>query len=110
MLDEAEIAAAAILLRDAAPEAELFLFGSYARGEAHSGSDLDLLVVEPEVHARRHEIARLKGVLARPGIRADVVVVDRETFEGWLRTPGMILPEPNCPYGCVRAIRFGIRF
>ncbi|HYW47855.1 MAG TPA: nucleotidyltransferase domain-containing protein [Bryobacteraceae bacterium] len=109
MPGEAEIRAAAAILRQAAPEAEVFLFGSCARGEAHSGSDLDLLVVEPVVSARRHEIARLSGVLARTGIRADVLVVGRESFERWRRTPGMIVPEPNCPYEGLPAIRFGVK-
>ena len=51
MLDEAGIAAIVNLLRAAAPDAEVFLFGSYARGAATDRSDLDLLVVEPIVNA-----------------------------------------------------------
>jgi predicted nucleotidyltransferase len=34
-------------LTQAAPGARVILFGSHARGDADSGSDLDFLVVEP---------------------------------------------------------------
>ena len=94
------------LIRRAAPLAEVFLYGSYARGDAHAGSDLDLLVVEPVVGLRRMEIARLTRILADAGYRADVLVVERESFAVWERTPGMI--ERAAGPGGVAAVHFGI--
>ena len=47
MFDDALIAEAARMLQAAAPEAQVLLFGSYARGEAGPDSDLDFLVIEP---------------------------------------------------------------
>src|SRR5262249_15644394 len=88
----------------------VFLFGSYADGTADDRSDLDLLVVEASVAARRHEIARLRRAMGATAVRLELLVSDRATFEAWRRIPGMIVPEPGCPYGCAPAIRFGVRF
>ena len=53
MIDEATINKAVELLRQAAPDATIILFGSGARGESKEDSDLDFLVVEPAVTAQR---------------------------------------------------------
>jgi predicted nucleotidyltransferase len=109
MVDEAGIAGIVKLLSAAAPEAEVFLFGSYASGTANEQSDLDLLVVEPFVSARLHEIARLKRALGESPVRIDLLVIDRATFEAWRRIPGMIAPEARPACQCVPSIRFGVR-
>ena len=44
-------------------------------------SDLDLLVIEPEVADRFAEIARLSTLLGQRLIPADVVVMSAEAFE-----------------------------
>jgi predicted nucleotidyltransferase len=46
--DEILIAEAGRRLAKAAPDADIIVFGSRARGEAHADSDLDLLVIEPD--------------------------------------------------------------
>ena len=63
------------------PGSRVIVFGSQARGEARDDSDLDLLVVEPEVHNRFDEMARLASLLGRELIPADVVVMSDEAFE-----------------------------
>lgn len=78
-------------LKRAAPGATIILFGSHARGEAGQESDLDILVIEPIVTARRHEMVRLHDVLRPLHIPVDVLVTSRKTFQEWYRTPGTVL-------------------
>ncbi len=75
MIDEATITKAMELLRRAAPDATIIVFGSCARGEANEASDLDVLVVEPKVTAQREEMVRRRDALRPLRIPADVLVV-----------------------------------
>jgi len=93
MIDEATILKAVELLQQAAPGSTVIVFGSCARGEATADSDLDVLVVEPEVSDRLNEMVRLRDVLRPLEIPADVLVHDRRTFEHWADTPGTVLYE-----------------
>lgn len=56
-------------------DARVIVFGSYARGEVGPSSDLDLLVIEPEVPAPRAESARLRRELRDLEVALDVIVV-----------------------------------
>ncbi len=53
----------------------IVLFGSYARGDAHSDSDLDVLVIKDEVASTQAETARIYEALAGIAVPIDVVVV-----------------------------------
>ena len=76
------IEAAAHCLADSLPTgSRLIVFGSRARGDAREDSDLDLLVIEPEVTDRFAEMARLSILLGRRLIPADVVVMSAEVFD-----------------------------
>lgn len=63
------------------PGTRLIVFGSRGRGDERADSDLDLLVIEPEVPDRFAEMARLSTLLGRRLIPADVVVMSAEAFE-----------------------------
>lgn len=76
MIDEATIAEAGRRISAAAPSARVILFGSHARGEAGPRSDLDFLVIEPEVEEPGEEAIRLRRTLRGLGVPADVIVVD----------------------------------
>src|SRR5579863_3908490 len=93
MIDEKTILQAVELLRRAAPDSTIIVFGSAARGETHKDSDLDVLVVEPEVSDRWDEMVRLRDALNPLPIAADVLVVSQKTFDYWVDTPNTIVYE-----------------
>jgi predicted nucleotidyltransferase len=61
------------IVRDFQPE-RIILFGSYARGDMHEESDVDLLVVMPDGTDRRQAAIAIHGALSGLGIAKDVVV------------------------------------
>ena len=91
MVDEKTVKEAADRLLRAAPGSKVVLFGSYARGQASEGSDLDFLVVEPEVRDAAAEMVRLRQVLRDLPVAVDVLVVSRERFEYWRDTPNTVI-------------------
>ena len=93
MIDQTTIAEVTKLLRQAASPEKIILFGSYARNCADTGSDLDLLIVEPSVSDVAAETVRLLRVLSPLRVPADVVVVSQHDFANWSDTPGHILFE-----------------
>jgi predicted nucleotidyltransferase len=93
MVDEKAITTAARMLLRAAPHSKVILFGSHARGEAGPDSDLDFLVVEPQVTARRSEQVRLRDVLRPLRIAVDVLVISETAFREWADAPGTVVYE-----------------
>ena len=78
----------------ARPE-EIVLFGSAATGQMTSDSDIDLLVVEPELansHERRVEI---RGAVGDVGFPLDVIVMRSERFGRTKRFIGGIAHPAN---------------
>jgi hypothetical protein len=53
----------------------VFLFGSHARGDAKSDSDLDFLFVERGAESTAEEWVRLRDALAPLGVPVDVIVM-----------------------------------
>lgn len=64
----------------------IIVFGSYARGEARHGSDLDLLVVLSAVDNKREEAIAMRRVLAGLPVPFDVFVTTPEEIDrrGWI--------------------------
>jgi predicted nucleotidyltransferase len=93
MMDQQLIIEQAVrrLLEAAPAGSEVILFGSHARGDAGQGSDLDFLVVEPNVEDRRHEAVRLRKVLGGMTVGVDILVTSRDVFEDWKETPNNVL-------------------
>ena len=84
LIPQETIDEAARMLLEAAPKgSEVILFGSYARGDADSNSDLDFMVVEPFVKGQMAEMTRLRQTLRDLRVPVDVLVVSREGFEAW---------------------------
>jgi predicted nucleotidyltransferase len=91
--DEALIAEAGRRLAAAAPDAKVILFGSRARGEGRSDSDLDLLVIEPELKSRRAEFVRLRQALGDLGVPVDLIVVPASHVDEWGHFEGTMLND-----------------
>jgi len=88
--DEATVRQAARLLIEAAPGATVILFGSYVHGKQSPDSDLDFLVVEPEVSSPVNEMIRLRDILRPLRISADVLVASQDRFDRLSNTPGTV--------------------
>lgn len=90
-MDQEEIREAVDCLANALPEgSSVIVFGSRARGDAREGSDLDLLVIQPQVTDRLAETIRLSTLLGRRLIPADVVVMSRSAFERQREVPNTL--------------------
>lgn len=80
---EKHIRGAARRLADAAPGSEVILFGSHARGEAGPHSDVDFLVIVPDVENEAEESVRLRRLLRDQRFPMDIIVVTRKYAEEW---------------------------
>ncbi len=87
------IAEAGRRLGAAAPGSKVILFGSRARGEERSDSDLDLLVIEPEIESRNAEFVRLRNALGELGVPVDLIVYRSAEAERWGDVPGTFLHD-----------------
>ncbi len=91
MFDDAVVQEAGQRLLKAAPAgSRVILFGSHARGQAGEHSDLDFLVIEPEVEDIVDESVRLRSALQR-GVYADVIVRSEESVREWRDVYGTVI-------------------
>ncbi|MBF0181161.1 MAG: nucleotidyltransferase domain-containing protein [Magnetococcales bacterium] len=81
MIGEELVQKVGAMLAEAAGPSRIILFGSQARGEAGEESDLDFLVVEPEVSNRLREMTRLRQVVRPLRIPVDILVCSRLEME-----------------------------
>jgi predicted nucleotidyltransferase len=88
---EALIEEAERRLRAAAPDADLILFGSRARGGSRADSDLDLLIIEPDFDRRGEEYGRLRKELRGLGVAVDLVIYRRREADQRRDVPGSFL-------------------
>lgn len=93
MLDQETILSAVDrLVAAASTPLRVILFGSYGRGTADPGSDLDLMVIEREVTDKAGEYMRLMDALGRvaPGVGVDLLIYPLSEFERRSQVPGTI--------------------
>jgi len=69
----------------------VILFGSYGRGDADAGSDLDLMVIEPEVPDQYAEMIRLHEAVSHIGLGVDVLVYSEAEYRRRSQVPGTVL-------------------
>ena len=91
MLAQHTILDAALRAANAASSpASVMLFGSYARGDADEGSDLDLLVIENDVPDKAAQYLKLHRAIGAIGVGVDVLVMSGEEFAQRSQVPGTL--------------------
>jgi len=85
--------AGAALAEAAGANATVILFGSYARGEERTDSDLDFLVIKPEVRDHFGESVRLARLVGELGVPADVVVASEDHVREWGGLSGTMIHD-----------------
>lgn len=102
--DRAVMETAERLAQAASHPARVIVFGSYARGDADEGSDLDLMVIEDTVSDKASEYLRLREAVGNLSVGIDLLLFARHDFERrslvpgtlpyWARKEGKVLHEP----------------
>lgn len=70
---------------------KIILFGSYARGDATTNSDLDLLIVMPSGTHKRQQAIAIGQALADVPISKDIIVTTPEEIATYGQLVGTIL-------------------
>ena len=91
MIDEQTMKQVVERIVAAARPRRVILFGSYGRGDADAGSDLDIMVIEPEVADRYAEMIRLHEAVGNIGPGVDVLVYSEAEYEQRSQVPGTVL-------------------
>lgn len=91
LVDDSLITEAGQRLASAAPGAQVILFGSHARRDAHPRSDVDFLVVEPSVDDEAGESVRLRRALRDLRFPVDIIVVSRRHADEWMDVRGSVV-------------------
>ena len=72
---------------DAVRPEKIILFGSRARGDERSGSDIDILVIANSTEPRYRRSAPLYGVLSDVLVSMDILVYSPEEVKEWSEVP-----------------------
>jgi predicted nucleotidyltransferase len=91
MIDAAQLHEAGRRLAEAAPGARVILFGSHARATAGERSDIDILVIEPEVENAALESVRLMRAVRDLRLPVEVVVVSERDASDWREVRGSLV-------------------
>jgi len=85
--DATHVQAAVDRLVEAFTPLRIVVFGSYARGETDPHSDLDLLVVLPEVEHKRNAAVAMRRVLSDLPVSIDLHPTTPDEIErrGWIK-------------------------
>jgi len=69
----------------------IILFGSAARGEMRSGSDIDLLIIVPDGTSRRETARKVFRALSGLGIAKDIIVGTESDIKKFGQNPSLII-------------------
>jgi predicted nucleotidyltransferase len=90
MIDEQILQQAVKRIVAVAQPSRVILFGSHGRGDAAAGSDLDLLVIKPQVLDKYAEMIRLHEAVGSIGVGVDLLVYSEAEIEerrDWCTSP-----------------------
>jgi uncharacterized protein len=85
-----ELIAKRLVAASSAP-AKIILIGSYARGDADEGSDLDLVVLQKDFADKASEYRRLIAEVHTVASNVDLILMNEADFE-WKSLVGGTLP------------------
>ena len=75
-----------VVVREARPEM-VYVFGSYARGQAREDSDVDLLIIESAGfgpgRSRWAEVKRIRRALSGFRFPKDILVFSKDEYDYW---------------------------
>lgn len=91
MLDEHSLGQIVARIVAAAKPSRVILFGSYGRGSADDGSDVDLMVVKPTIVNLGEEMLELSRAVGATGVGVDVLLYSDAEFERRSQVPGTVL-------------------
>ena len=91
MLNEETLQQAVDRIVDAAQPNRVIVFGSYGRGDATEDSDLDLMVITPEVKDKYAEMSRLHRIVGSVGASVDLLVYSEREYQRRSQVPGTVL-------------------
>ncbi len=90
MLDEQSLQQTVQQIVDIAHPIRVILFGSYGRNEADENSDLDLMVIRPQVENQIEDMVNLRQILGSVGVGVDLLVYSEAEYERRSRVPGTV--------------------
>jgi uncharacterized protein len=84
VITQTKIQEAIQILAETAKPKRIILFGSYATGQAHEGSDLDFLVIKETIKDYDEEIVDLELALLPLGISKDILLASTKGVNEWV--------------------------
>ena len=82
------------IVREVDPD-KIILFGSYARGNAHPESDIDLLIIRKgsfeHGNSRRQEIHRIRRAISGFRVPKGIILYSSDEVDKWQHSPNHIV-------------------
>lgn len=80
MITEEQLALISSIIKKTASPQAILLFGSYAKGTAHSDSDVDIAVIKSTIQDKHKELFGIRKALFNYWIPMDIILLDEDSF------------------------------